>query len=152
MPARVIVFERDGEWSRAIRRYLTIPVCVLEVLPIQRTQAGSPSAPVEVFVVEPDTDAHIVNDWVRTPPFRRERQLKFAILRPADQALAWLLRELGVSWVWDEFWQVPRMVHWIEQFCRRLPPPDLSLEARIWNNLPWAEVNSESWKQSGSTE
>jgi hypothetical protein len=92
---------------------------------------------VSMAVVAGQADAQITLFWARACRSAGSGGLRLAIVRPSDQELAWLLREEGVTMVWDEFWNVPQIARVIERYWRQLPIPDLSLEEQIWNNLPW---------------
>ena len=133
----VVVYEQDGLWSRALRRCLSRQVSVLEVVPFEPIEWFPDTAAITLAVVTGPLDAQATLEWARQAAAHRDRSLRMAIVRPADQELAWCLRETGVHWIWDEFWQTPRMAELIERFCRRHRRPDLSVEQRIWNNLPW---------------
>jgi hypothetical protein len=89
------------------------------------------------LVVDDEDDAASVLAWTERQRRENPAGLRLGVVRPADQELAWCLREAGMAMIWDEFWQLPSMARMIARFWRELPPPDLSLEPRIWNNLPW---------------
>jgi hypothetical protein len=133
----VIVYERDGNWSRALRRFLSRRVNVIELPPFEDYQASPETARVTLTVVSGPSEAREVLQWARQADKARDGSLIMAVVRPADQELAWCLRETGVRLIWDEYWHVPAMAQVIERFCRRHRRPDLSVEQRIWNNLPW---------------
>jgi hypothetical protein len=137
---KVVVYEHDGSWSRALRRFLSRQVSVIEAVPYESVAFSAEAAAIALVVVAGADDGRAAIQWAQRAARRRDRSLRMAVVRPADQELAWCLRETGFRWVWDEFWQVPMMAELIERFCRRHPRPDLSVEQRIWNNLPWNPI------------
>ena len=136
------VFERDGEWSRALRRFIRPEIYVSESPMPSVSQLPESSWPcASLWVVSATEEVELAMAWAQQLQRERPHYLRMAVVRPADQELAWCLRETGVSMVWDEFWQVPRMARLVERFWQRMPPPDLSVEQRIWNNLPWRPMD-----------
>jgi hypothetical protein len=137
-----IVYERDGAWSRALRRFVSPEISVVELPPFQQFGLPPENARAALAVVAGPEDAEPVLAWARRMICEDRRALRMAVVRPSDQELAWCLRETGIGMIWDEFWQVPAMAQMVERFCRRHRRPDLSVEQRIWNNLPWSSNES----------
>ncbi len=90
-----------------------------------------------LIVVDNVNDVPLALRWIERLRSVRPDALAMAVVRPVTHDLAWPLRSAGTVMVWDEFWQVPAMARLVERFWQRIPPPDLSVEERIWNNLPW---------------
>jgi hypothetical protein len=140
----VIVWERHGQWSRALRRFIAPRVRVEEMLPASWRDIPPHRGPrVSLAVVADADDASWALTWAERVALEQADALRMAVVRPAAAELAWCLRETGVAMVWDEFWQVPTMARLIERFWQRIPAPDLSVEERIWNNLPWNPTDAE---------
>ena len=132
------MFEGDGEWSRALRRFIAPEIRVRELPTAILPSLPESSWPwVSLVVVTRPDEAEWAMAWAQRLQRARPHYLRMAVMRPAEQEFAWCLRETGMVMVWDEFWQVPAMARMVERFWQRMPPPDLSVERRIWNNLPW---------------
>jgi hypothetical protein len=148
-PRHVSVFEHDGEWTRALRRYINPQIAVAELPLSELSQcADRTMSTVSVAVVQGQTDAQTALAWAQACPLSMSVGLRLAIVPPSEQELAWLLREMGMAMVADEYWQAPQIAKLIERFWRQNPLPDLSLEQRIWNNLPWQPGESRIGRSS----
>jgi hypothetical protein len=136
--ADVTVWASTGYWARALRRYLPASIRVAQPPVPWYGQSASSATAINVLEVplERGTDAC---RWMQAVRVRWPAPLVLAVVRPADHAVAWQLRMAGAAAVWDELDQVPTICRLIERFWRREACADLSLEAQIWNNLPWAD-------------
>ena len=137
MSADVRIWETTGYWTRAFRRYLPASIRVAEYPADWYGQAVTATAAINVLEVPLELGADACR-WIGAARARRPTPLLLAVARPASHAIAWQLRMAGAAAVWDELWQVPTICRMIERFLRRAARANLSLEAQIWNNLPWA--------------
>ena len=137
-PPRVIVCERQGWWTVALRGYLSADVPLVETRTVAsawRLLAETPAAFVVAELCRANADALL--DRLA----RQERD--FPLVRVAvvaDRSLAaweWLVREAGAV----HFTTSPREAAVLADMARRhldqLPRPKKSLEEAIWDMLPW---------------
>jgi hypothetical protein len=112
-------------------------ISVIERIPFEPVETDPETARVTLAVVAGPEDVQAVLAWAQRMVLENDSALRMAVVRPADQELAWCLRETGIRMVWDEYWQLPAIADMTRRFCRRHRRTDLSVEQRIWNNLPW---------------
>lgn len=142
---RVLVYERNGDWSRALRRFLPEEIKVIE-LGVDGEASVEASTRAMLWVVDaPDDHVNARMLSIQRPQSAAYgRPMWMAVTRPADSHVARELCAAGFWPIWDEFWQVPQMSRLITRFWSQVPRPDLSVEQRIWNNLPWSSDDTAS--------
>ena len=142
----VVVYERLGCWSRLLRRRLPTFIDVHWIeWPIDDASDGprlkSQSEPrVAVFIVD-STSCHQMLRFLRLrSAFSHDSLVIVATRTEADGPALGYLQAAGAlvvdlqSVVGDE-----GVVEMIVRFCRPSRVSTLSLEQRIWKNLPWPE-------------
>lgn len=142
----VEVWERHSYWTRALRRYLPNEVSVSTRTPM----AWAPDVPtrcaassiVAIWHVEEETLEALLS-FLATPSSATGTCLNLAVMEAEVASWGPLLGELGVSFWWSGLAYVPAICRLIERFSASHVVPDLSLEQRIWKNLPWHEFASD---------
>lgn len=138
----VLVSEQRGYWSRGLRRELAGSFAVKKSAPFTESvfrdwQDKSELAWATVIVVAPEW--HLA-EWQAFDELRRlaPQMLLMTIVEPHDVlGLHWSVA-LGAQAVLRHLWQIPQAASVIRRFWSGIPTPALSLQERIWNNLPWA--------------
>lgn len=139
MQTKLIVCERDGEWASVCRRedWSVVEVtswddCLDEV---DRT-AGPVTVLVDLARVPPE---QLIASQDRIDDARPE--LLLIVAGVGELPLAACLYELGVTLILSSFPDVSRLKRVVLRHIQRFEGEPLSLEERIWNNLPWPSAN-----------
>lgn len=133
----IVVCEKSGEWARQFGR-LGCSDRILETrsredcLHAIQTHAGCLAA------VEVDSEAcQRAAKWVWTVQQRHRQTAILVMIPPGFDELGWCLREAGAVHVITSTLDLRRSKRLIKRHLRRIRELPLSLEERIWNNLPW---------------
>ncbi len=136
-----VVFDRDGLWTRVLRRYLPTQVRVerQQQLPAAvrwEDPQAKPAPWISVVVVERSWGESDGGTWARWRASAPD-MLMIAVV-PAEDDLAFLWATvLGAQAVFQQLEQAPRLARCVARFWDRIPVPALGDHERIWNNLPW---------------
>ena len=134
---QIVICERDGDWASLLRRETwgvretrSLDECWHEV-----AQAGKPRIVLLDVRCGPLEALLRGVDWMR----RRYPDLLPIAIAPESTRLAiWRpLCETGVLHFVSSFRDLPALRRVVCRHRQRYPKPPLSLEERIWNNLPW---------------
>jgi hypothetical protein len=139
--ARLIVCERSGEWSAALRLELANSgVRVWECRRIAEAWAALAEMPCAFVVVEA-TRTNLDDLIERLDRLRRDLpDARAAVV--ADRGLAayrWLLREVGAVHFLVSTRQLPSLARLVVRHLANVPMPQQTLVERIWASLPWPE-------------
>ena len=152
------IWEPAGEWTRAIARHLPSRECICyrsdgaawaTLTPITFA-AGARSvgglSPISLVV----SNSELCLDMCRLVELLRlqtDPALIMVVARPAAQPMAWRFRDAGAALIFDEYWQAATIARLIRRFWARRSIPHLSLEDKIWKNLPWQNLLGHDDKQ-----
>ena len=142
----LVTFDRDGLWTRVLRRYLpaTIPVERREHLPeVPRWtdssgEAVSGKAPPWISVVVVDRGWNESNclGWARWRAHAPDMLMLAVVPKADDRALRWA-SVFGAQAAVQHLAQVPLLARCAARFWDRIPAPALGDPGRICDNLPW---------------
>ena len=131
----VAVVDELGHWSRVLRRRLARVVDVKTHHDLTSAMSDQPT--IYVLVVNRHQGTEAIEQTLelcsrRNPPY------VLAIV-PPHHHLGFRMRCAGATAVWQhDRWPVNQISRLIRRICRQAPAPTLSLEERIWKNLPWS--------------
>lgn len=133
----LVICEKTGEWAAVFRRHFEQVFETRFLADCGRFVEAHPQA---VTVLETGCwEPAEVADWVTSIRAGFPDLLILAIVsRESSGTWHCWLREMGVSDLLASFQDVPRVKHQVQRHFQRFRSGPLSLEQRIWNNLPWS--------------
>jgi hypothetical protein len=137
-PPGLIVCERRVAWTPLLRRDLAPQVPVLPTGSLdhcwEELQQRTGSA---VMLQVTESNWRRVAKWVVQARDFDPRTICLAAMPRRLAAVTDLLRHVGVIHTLRSPLDLPAALRLIQRHVQRQPPPRLSLEEQIWNNLPW---------------
>lgn len=143
-PARLIVCERNGSWTVALRSELAKSgVRIWECRSLPEAWEALTQTPA-AFVIAEATQANLEDLLRRMAWFSRDfPQARIGVAAPRDMARCqWLLREAGAV----SFIATPRQLTSLARLATRhlanVPQPPQTMVQQIWASLPWGPVRT----------
>ncbi|MCP4189406.1 MAG: hypothetical protein GY768_02130 [Planctomycetaceae bacterium] len=133
----LVICEQNGEWAAIFRRYFQK---VAETRLLADCAQFVEAHPRAVVVIETcGWQPAEVADWVTRVRAGCPDLLILAIVsRENPRGWSNWLREMGVVDLLTSFQDLPRVKRIVQRHFARFSCGPLSLEQRIWNNLPWS--------------
>lgn len=125
-------------WTRLLRRDLPDQISVVQGVRLADIDLTRSVDPPAVSILVASAREHCLA--LRTTHYFRLRRRDARIFVIAENArhARWYLQTVGATMVWDRSrWPLPAVVGLIRQCWSLRRQPTLSLEDRIWKNLPW---------------
>ncbi len=136
---RLIVCERDGSWSVALRSELgETGVRVWECRSLTEAWAALVTTPA-AFVIAEATRENLESLLRRMVWFSRDfPQARIAVVASRSMArFQWLVREAGAVHFLVSPRQLTSLAALVTRHLANVPPPPQSMIQRIWASLPW---------------
>ena len=135
----LVVYEPSGVWTRILRRRLNPFGIVRQGPALCNWRSANVIVPTAVLIVVESGDDEAAIQCVDCLGNQPSETLVTAVI-PDCPWLNWRLRCVGSTMVWDRrSWPTEEICRLIRRFWSRIRSPTLSLEDRIWKNLPWDE-------------
>ena len=136
----LIVCERHALWSPILRRSSGSRADLTEVRSLDQLWqelARRPSSAVLMQVDRTNWVAAAEGVWLARD--RDPQAIFLAAVLELPGAVCWFLRQMGVVHLLASPLDLPAAWRIMERHFSRLPQPALSLEEKIWDNLPWSQ-------------
>jgi DNA-binding NtrC family response regulator len=137
--ARLVVCERDGTWSAALRGELAeAGLHVWECRSLTETWDALAQTPAAFVIVEALREN--LDDLLRRMAWctRDFPQARMAVVAARSMArFEWLLREAGAVDFLTTQRRLTRLAGMVVRHLASVPPPPQTLVERIWASLPW---------------
>jgi hypothetical protein len=139
-PARLIVCERSGSWSAALRSELAeAGVRLWECRSLPEAWEALAQTPAAFLIAEADR-ANLADLLRRMAWFSRDfPQARIAVVAQRDMArFEWLLREAGAVHFLSSPRRLTPLAGLVVRHLANVPLPAQTMVERIWASLPWA--------------
>ena len=136
----LIVCEKDGRWSAALRAALGRRVPrISETRSLTQAAAALAESPCSLLAVEAnDANLSSVIDLVARIAIDYPRAKVVALIGPDMAAAEALLRESGAIDVLDSLRHAPRLARLAQRHHALAPSEPLGVRQTAWQRLPWA--------------
>ncbi len=133
----IVVCEKNGQWARQFGR-LKFSQRIIETRSLEDCVHTIQKHPGCLVAVEVQPRAfRRLADWMWYVREHQPRAAVIAIAPHVDDEVGWCLRQLGAVHVINSTLDLRQSRRLIERHLSRFRELPLSLEERIWNNLPW---------------
>lgn len=139
----IVLFEKQGEWARQFGR-LGFPYRIVETRSLDDCLCAIRAYPGCLAAVEVDSNSfQLAAEWLWSVRQGHRETAIVVIVPPKCDEMGWCLRQMGAIHVISSTLDLRRSKRLIKRHLGRIRELPLSLEERIWNNLPWRASNAE---------
>ena len=139
----IVICEKKGEWARQFGR-LEFPWQILETRSLDACQQCIETHRGCLVALEVDPEAcQRAAEWLWGVRQTHPDAAVVVIVQPGHDEMGWFLRQMGAVHVITSTLGLRQSRGLIERHLSRFRELPLSLEERIWNNLPWRALRAD---------